>query len=334
MSNRVKLLVSVLFIAVIILCVGLTRFYFDVTKNTGNSGGEDEVKAIVGNFGDMQVFESTNGFYGLMNSENTIVIEPEWMEILDVTPELVLVSTRIQDSILIGGIDYEENVVLPFVFRSMETAGEHCLIGVVDADESCMIYQTNYQPVFRKSYDAAEYNSGILTLNTENCRFSYDVTKEQPELDSAEMVCTVGGLILHWQPLRYHLFPELAEDDLLRINNCVALYMVMLLTSDFTALPEITSSDSVGKLTRPGSFSGMELDTVSDLSFTKDENIGYDFAFTLGYHMTDAEAEPSAQTVQVHLYFQRNAENTLLLTSADLDFQSQNVAEPETTDAE
>ena len=50
--------------------------------------------------------------------------------------------------------------------------------------------------------------------------------------------------------------------------------------------------------------------------------------------MTDAEAEPSAQTVQVHLYFQRNAENTLLLTSADLDFQSQNVAEPETTDAE
>ena len=332
MSNRAKLLVSVLFIAVIILCVGLTRFYFDVTKNTGNTGGEDEVRSIVRTYGDMQVFESTNGFYGLMNSENTVVIEPEWMEILDVTPELVVVSTRIQDSILIGGIDYEENVVLPFVFRSMETAGEYCLIGTVDADESCMIYRKNYQPVFRKSYDAAEYDSGILTLHTEGCQFSYDVTREQPDLDSSEMVCAVGELTLQWQPSRYHLFPELAEDDLLRINHCVSLYMEMLLTSDFTALPEITSSDSVGKLTRPGSFSGMELDTVSDFSFDKEDDIGYDFAFTLGYHMT--EAEPSAQTVQVHLYFQRNADNTLILTSADLDFQSQTVAEPETTDAE
>lgn len=332
MSNRAKLLVSVLFIAVIILCVGLTRFYFDVTKNTGNTGGEDEVRSIVRTYGDMQVFESTNGYYGLMNSEDAVVIEPEWMEILDVTPELVLVSTRIQDSILIGGIDYEENVVLPFVFRSMEAAGEHCLIGVVEADESCMIYQRNYQPAFRKSYDAAKYDDGILTLDTENCRFSYDVTKEQPELDSAEMVCAVGELTLQWQPSKYRLLPELEEDDLLRINNCVELYMEMLLTSDFTALPEITSSDSVGKLTRPGSFSGMELDTVSDLSFDKEEDIGYDLAFTLGYHMT--EAEQSAQTVQVHLYFQRNADNILILSSADLDFQSQTVAEPETTDAE
>ena len=33
MSDRAKLLISILFIAAIILTIGLTRFYFDVTKN-------------------------------------------------------------------------------------------------------------------------------------------------------------------------------------------------------------------------------------------------------------------------------------------------------------
>ena len=109
MNNRAKLLISVLFIAVIVLCVGLTRFYFDVTKNTANINGENRVKSIINTYGDMKVFESVNGFYGVLDADGAVVIEPEWMEILDITPEMVLVSRRMNDAVLIGGIDYEEN---------------------------------------------------------------------------------------------------------------------------------------------------------------------------------------------------------------------------------
>ncbi|MDE5768053.1 MAG: hypothetical protein K2H82_01575 [Oscillospiraceae bacterium] len=64
-KNQVNFLISTLFIVVIILCVILTRFYFDVTKNTENRTRDSQIDAVVRTFGNMQVFRSVNGGYGL-----------------------------------------------------------------------------------------------------------------------------------------------------------------------------------------------------------------------------------------------------------------------------
>ena len=77
MSSRAKLLVSVLFIAVILLCIGLTRFYFDVTKNTGENGQSDKIADIVRDYGDKRVFRSTTGYCGVINDAGAVLIEPE-----------------------------------------------------------------------------------------------------------------------------------------------------------------------------------------------------------------------------------------------------------------
>ena len=116
MSSRAKLLISILFILANILTIGLTRFYFDVTKNNGKIGSDDKVDSIIQSYGDMQVFRNPGGYCGVINSDGAVVIEPEWMEILDITSSIILVSRRIGNDVLIGGIDYEENIVLPFVY--------------------------------------------------------------------------------------------------------------------------------------------------------------------------------------------------------------------------
>ncbi|MDE6657598.1 MAG: hypothetical protein K2J88_03320, partial [Oscillospiraceae bacterium] len=105
MSSQAKFLISMLFIVLIILCIILTRGYLDVTKNTENSIRDNKIDSVVKNFGEMQVFKSVNGYYGLLDSQRSVIIEPDWLEILDVTPEMALVSSEMHHEIFIGGVD-------------------------------------------------------------------------------------------------------------------------------------------------------------------------------------------------------------------------------------
>lgn len=334
MSSRSKLLISVLFIAAIILCIALTRMYLDGAKNTGHTDANDQVKSIVRTYGSMRVFESTNGYYGILNEDDAVMIEPEWMEVLDVTDSLVVVSRRIEDAVLIGGIDYEENVVLPFVFSSMEPVGNGYFLGTVAEDDSILVYDRAFRLAFPRSYEKAEADdSGMLSLTVSDCVFDYYLGGDSPVLRRASMTSDICGVALQWRVANQVYLNDLNENDLLRINKIVTSYMLMLQESSFDELPAISASDYIAGLTKPGSFAGMAFDEISGFSFASaDENSAYDFSFTASYHLTDAEAEQMPGTaVQVQLRFRRNTDNKMILTSSNLNFQgaASAVTEPE-----
>ena len=334
MSSRSKLLISVLFIAAIILCIALTRMYLDGAKNTGHTDANDQVKSIVRTYGSMRVFESTNGYYGILNEDDAVMIEPEWMEVLDVTDSLVVVSRRIEDAILIGGIDYEENVVLPFVFSSMEPVGNGYFLGTVAEDDSILVYDRAFRLAFPRSYEKAEADdSGMLSLTVSDCVFDYYLGGDSPVLRRASMTTYICGVALQWRVANQVYLNDLNENDLLRINKIVTSYMLMLQESSFDELPTISASDYIAGLTKPGSFAGMAFDEISGFSFASaDGNSAYDFSFTASYHLTDADAEKLPGTaVQVQLRFRRNTDNKMILTSSNLNFQgaASAVTEPE-----
>ena len=339
MSSRSKLLISVLFIAAIILCIALTRMYLDGAKNTGHTDANDQVKSIVRTYGSMRVFESTNGYYGILNEDDAVMIEPEWMEVLDVTDSLVVVSRRIEDAVLIGGIDYEENVVLPFVFSSMEPVGNGYFLGTVAEDDSILVYDRAFRLAFPRSYEKAEADeSGMLSLTVSDCVFDYYLGGDSPVLRRASMTSDICGVALQWRVANQVYLNDLNENDLLRINKIVTSYMLMLQESSFDELPAISASDYIAGLTKPGSFAGMAFDEISGFSFASaDGNSAYDFSFTASYHLTDAEAEQMPGTaVQVQLRFRRNTDNKMILTSSNLNFQgaASAVTEPENEDTE
>jgi len=326
MSNHARFLISMLFIAVILLCVVLTRFYFDVTKNTESYARENRVASIVRSFGNMQVFESMNGLCGILDASSAVVIEPEWTEILDITSDMVLVSGRLDGTMLIGGIDYEENVVLPFVFRSMEKLGDGYHVGVVDADGRRILYDRHYQPVFRESFESVSYYNKLLETESDGCRFSYDMSGDVPALRSAELACqvrTAENLTLRWKIANQVYLSDLSAADLRSINHHAQAYMQMLEQNDFRRLSEISNSEYFNNLEKPGILAEYRFENISRFSFSRRESGAYDFAFRLSYHI-DAipEAEPVSGRADVHFYFRRNAENQMILTAADFRFEN------------
>lgn len=339
MSNQAKFLISLLFIAVIVLCAGLTRFYFDVTKNTDPIDAEANVSSIVRTCDNgMRIFESVSGCYGLLDADGAVIIEPEWMEILNVTDTMALVSKRMQDEVLIGGIDFEENVVFPFVFHSMQRITDRYYIGTVAEDESCIIYNTAFEPMFQNSWESADYENGMLALKKDGCKFSYYIAEEEPIFRKAQMQCLVGEEVLNWNISNRIYLSELTAEELLRINTCVESYISMLIRNDFTELSTISATDYFSGLSKLDCFAGFTFDAVEDFSFSASdrEKHQYDYAFTILYSAeqtptelpsdADSDEMPAAEpifvegSVQVHLYFQRNTANQLILTSVDLDY--------------
>ncbi len=344
MSNQAKFLISILFIAVIILCAGLTRFYFDVTKNTDNTDDEDMVVSVMKKYANgMQVFESKNGYYGLLDSEGAIIIEPEWMEFLAVTDRMAIVSRRIQGEVLIGGVDFEENVILPFAFRSMEKITDHYYIGTVSEDDSCIIFNANFEPMFQNGWNHAKYDNDILILEKDNGRFSYYIAEETPIFRKVQMKCRIGSEELNWNISNRIYLSTLRPDDFIRINSCVSDYIDMLINHDFEKLSEITSDEYIGGLRKMGLFEGLIFDEITDFSFmaeNQEEKI-YKFSFTINYHKdpnlvpeTEIEDETEIQatevtqaaeldeSAQIQLFFKKNSASQLILTSMSLDYHS------------
>ena len=320
MNNRAKLLISILFIAAIILTIGLTRFYFDVTKNNGKIGSDEKVESLLQSYGDMQVFRNPGGFCGVVNAEGVVVIEPEWMEILDITPSVVLVSRRIGSEILIGGIDFEENIVLPFVYKDFRPLGDGYKAGVVAADSTCIIYTDDYQMAFSSAYDAASYESSYLVLTVDDCSFWYSMEDEKPSLHRAVMNSPVGKQTLTWTVSNQVYLSELSEQDLLHIRHGITAYTGMLIADDFSGLSAITTSDYLSSLSKPGTMPGAQIDRIFDFYLTRQDTEYYDLAFSMLYR-APGERE-GGQLVQTHLTFRRGTDNNMILTSASLDFQS------------
>ncbi|MCR5717930.1 MAG: hypothetical protein K6F80_02715 [Oscillospiraceae bacterium] len=320
MSNRAKLLISILFIAAIVLTIGLTRFYFDVTKNNGKNDSANKTDSVVRRIGNMQVFTSESGFCGLVNADGVVVIEPEWLEILDAQKSVVLVSSRIGDEVLIGGIDYEENLVLPIVFRSFQDLGKSHRAGIVAADDMRIIYDKDYRMAFPNSYEDAACEGDNLILTRQDCSFLYSMKEDKPRLLRAGMVTPVSGQRILWRVSNQVFLSELSEEDLLRISECTTAYLDMLLRDDFSSLASISSSDYISGLSKPGTMPDAKIDKVYDFSFSRQEPGCYDLAFTASYR--EQGERVGKQSVQMHLLFRKGNDDHILLTAANLDFQS------------
>jgi len=315
-NSQTRFLISMLFIIVIILCVFLTRFYFDVTKNTENHARDSRVESVVRSFGELQVFHSADGGCGLLGADLSVLIEPDWIDILDVTDSLVIVSGRIDQKILIGGVDYEENIILPFVFSSVETLGNGFHVGTVAQDNRKILLDQNYQPVFQQSFLSVEYHDQLMTLQNEKEIFVYDTTENPFLLRSAEFSCNIAeNLDLNWKISNQFYLSELTAHDLSGINHYAEKYIQMLRENNFRNLGEVSSDEYFNILVKDIFPENAVFDRTEDFSFYRRESGAYDFTFLTSYHIDSGTEE---KQIKLHLFFRRNTENQLILTAADI----------------
>lgn len=169
MNKRTRLIVSVLFVAIIVLAAAIVRFYVNVPDNMQNDSNQAEIVHIIdkdssGSF----IFSDGNGNFGISDSVR-ITASPEWQEIMFADSGRCIATKKIGGELLSGCIDYEGNVVTPFIYRNItkhivNNLAVYCAESA--ADNSYVLYNQDFMPFFRCSWNNVNFGVNEITLTS------------------------------------------------------------------------------------------------------------------------------------------------------------------------
>lgn len=191
MNKHMRFIVTVLFAVILLLTAAITKFYSDTGKSTGEGSAGIDVKKKhdsdpIGN----RKFEDSSGLFGVIDSNERVVIDPEWLELEFAGENLCIVSKRLNGKLLTGCIDFEGNVVVPMIYRSIvkQSRGNFTFYTAYPAaDDSCILYNEDFVPLFTRSWDDCSINEDEIQLTGSHGTYTYSVDNTGLTLVSAEV---------------------------------------------------------------------------------------------------------------------------------------------------
>ena len=62
-----------------------------------------------------RIFRENSGLFGIIDSNDRIIVAPEWLDLKFTDGNMCIAKQRIDGNLLIGCIDYEGNISVPFI---------------------------------------------------------------------------------------------------------------------------------------------------------------------------------------------------------------------------
>lgn len=179
MNKHIKLLVSVLFIAIIILAIGITSFNFDTSQKTGIIAEPDEIVSFTDtDYSGNRIFKNDDGLFGVADRNERIIIEPHWKKLSFAGNNICIASGFVNGKLLTGCLDFEENIVVPFVFDKIENKNINdtvYYIASVKESECYIIYNENFIPCFNRTWQSVDIEQNKLILSYNDNTYVYAV---------------------------------------------------------------------------------------------------------------------------------------------------------------
>lgn len=177
MNKRTRLIASLLFIVLIVFAAAIIRFYVNVPEDMHNDTGQAEIVRTVDtdNSGNI-IFNNGSGGFGIAR-DGKITAAPEWLELRFAGSGICIASRKFGGKILYGCIDYEGNIIIPFVYKSIEkkvTDVSTIYCAECDSDGSYVLYDENFMLLLRQSWDSYSIDKSevIVTDNAGVYNFS------------------------------------------------------------------------------------------------------------------------------------------------------------------
>ena len=179
MSKHMRFIVTVLLAVVLLLAAAIIKFYSDTGKSTGAGSAKIDVEKKLGSdqMGN-RIFEDSSGLYGVIDSNERVVIDPQWIELKFVGENLCMVSKRLNGKLMTGCIDFEGNVVVPMIYRDIikQSRGNFVFYTAYPAaDDSCVLYDINFAPLFKRSWEGCSINENEMILTGTNGTYTYNI---------------------------------------------------------------------------------------------------------------------------------------------------------------
>lgn len=248
MSKHLKILTSVLFIVIIILAVCITRFYFDVSKDTGkNTDNVVTYSRKEQSVNGLYIIESENGLFGVADENNKIILEPCWKSIEIENENFFIVSSDFfGDEILYGCVDSEGNAEIPFIYSGFEKFGTDNMtfyVGRITGENSCIVYDSNFNSCFGRVWDSYSIDENRIKLYWNENAYTYFAGDDGISLKNAviknKAMNKKYSIIINSRVL----LSKLDYRNLEKISDCISAYLNYSFTQNHSYMDKYISSE-------------------------------------------------------------------------------------------
>jgi|GEM_PF-4201570 len=181
MSNYIKFFMIIICVLISMFIVGLSRFYRDMAGTSPNVQEPYKIIRTVktdeaGNI----IFEGENGFYGVMDAFERVIVEPQWSSLQFGGNSYLIATRNINGQLLIGCTDFNENVTVPFIHSNIK---QHKLsdetvvyVGTLADNGGLILYSKDFVPYFNRCWDSIDLSGNDITVKSGNGTFTYTVS--------------------------------------------------------------------------------------------------------------------------------------------------------------
>ena len=239
-----------LFIVLIILAAGITRFYLNVPSNTADKSSQTEiVRKLSGDGSGHFIFCGSDGKYGITDSDDRISAAPEWDSLRFAEDGLCIASSHFGKDKLFGCIDCEGNAVIPFIYSSVEQlgSGDHVLYKAQSAsDGSIVLYDSSFSPCFRNVWEKCSAKDSTLTLSDKVGTYTFSAAGDSLIFTGASVSGKVLNCAYTADISSKVLLAKLNVPMLENMTDCAGKYIDYAFSGNDDILSEITSGSRSG----------------------------------------------------------------------------------------
>ena len=243
MNKHMRLVASLLFVVVILLAIAITRFYSDTSKNTSRSSAQTDIERRLGSdAAGNRIFEDSAGNYGVIDSDDRVIVPAEWLDLSFAGEGRCIAAKRISGKVMKGCVDYEGNIAVPFIYRSITPfkGGKQMLyIAESGIDSSFVVYGQDFSPLFRRSWSSVRTAGNTVTMKGDEGTYTYEVHGEGFRLAEAELTCRALGCECTFM-VKSPLLLERLDPEMLRcIVTAAGKYLEFAYTGDGSFISDV-----------------------------------------------------------------------------------------------
>lgn len=276
MNKHTRLAVTLLFAVLLIFTSGFTQSYFGTSVSSDNSSETVEIiRKLDADENGTFIFESSSGLYGIADSNNTVVAAPEWSLIKFTEGQYCIASKYIGETLLTGCIDYDGNISVPFIYSGIKQYrfdGITVYAAKSDSDDSYVLYDEDFNPLFMRSWDSCSVSDNSITLSDDTGTFVYTGGEKCLIFKRADVNGSVFGTSFQLSVYSRLLLSKLDCNMLESMVSDISDYMEYALTDDKSYISGFNTNGFLSMYPEDEKIISRSLTGISDIFILAEKN--------------------------------------------------------------
>lgn len=243
MEQRTRILTVVLLTAV--LCLGAARTAYRMQQHSIAAAQENSEPRAPSQQG-VQLYVE-NGLWGARTPSGRVLAEPIWYYLRVMSDDVLIAKKQVSEDTRAGLIRTNGELLVPFLYRSIEQAGDDLWIAELPAESGnhCHLYRSDGTRWSDTEWESCETDAdGNAMLSAGDCSLVVRQQDGKAERMSWHSLHSVGlhSLRLDFDAAQLAVLPD--SDTLLHLGDAAAGYLTYLFIDDGLIEPSLISGEN------------------------------------------------------------------------------------------